>query len=102
MALQQEVLARALLSNSQALVNRPWVAGSSPAFSQARRKTFWETPEFWLTGYTFPSFWRPNDVPVRVGDTVERGFHLIQFWMWHREAVNTALGGSAPTTTSNG
>ena len=55
------------------------------AFSQARRKTFWETPEFWLTGYTFPSFWRPNDVPVRVGDTVERGFHLIQFWMWHRE-----------------
>jgi hypothetical protein len=61
------------------------------AFSQARRKTFWETPEFWLTGYTFPSFWRPNDVPIRIGDSVERGFHLIQFWMWHRERAEEIM-----------
>ncbi|WP_424363872.1 hypothetical protein [Methylocystis parvus] len=54
-------------------------------FAKARRRTFYETPEFWITGYTFPSFWRPNDVAIRVGDTVERGFHLIQFWIWYRE-----------------
>jgi hypothetical protein len=61
------------------------------AFSQARRKTFWETPEFWLTGFTFPSFWRPNDVPIRIGDSVERGFHLIQLWMWHRERAEEIM-----------
>ncbi|MGJ0452365.1 MAG: hypothetical protein ACR65T_03915 [Methylocystis sp.] len=61
------------------------------AFSQARRKTFWETPEFWLTGYTFPSFWRPNDVPIRIGDSVERGFHLIQLWMWYRERAEEIM-----------
>ena len=60
-------------------------------FAQARRRTFWETPEFWLTGYTFPSFWRPNDVPFRVGDTVEKGFHLVQFWMWHRERAEEIM-----------
>jgi hypothetical protein len=60
-------------------------------FAQARRRTFFETPEFWLTGYTFPSFWRPNDVAVRVGDTVEKGFHLIQFWMWYRERAEEIM-----------
>ncbi|MGJ0508285.1 MAG: hypothetical protein ACR652_14435 [Methylocystis sp.] len=61
------------------------------AFSKAQRRTFWETPEFWMTGYTFPSFWRPNDVPVRVGDKVERGFHLVQVWMWYRERAEEIL-----------
>ncbi len=63
-----------------------------PKFAaQARRLTFWETPEFWLTGYTFPSFWRPNDVPVRVGDRVENGFHLIQVWMSYRERAEEIM-----------
>ena len=60
-------------------------------FAQARRHTFWETPEFWLTGYTFPSFWRPNDVPFRVDDRVETGLHLVQLWMWHRERAEEVL-----------
>ena len=59
--------------------------------AQARRRTFYETPEFWLTGYTFPSFWRPNDVPIRVGDMVEPGFHLIQVWMWYRERAEEIM-----------
>jgi hypothetical protein len=59
--------------------------------SQARRLTFWETPEFWLTGYTFPSFWRPADVPVRVGDRVEKGFHLVQLWMSYRERAEEIM-----------
>ncbi|MEF3365890.1 hypothetical protein V3H18_05010 [Methylocystis sp. 9N] len=61
------------------------------AFALAKRRTFWETPEFWLTGYTFPSFWRPGDVPVRVGDKVETGLHLIQFWMWYRERAEEIM-----------
>jgi len=59
--------------------------------AQARRLTFWETPDFWLTGYTFPSFWRPNTVPIRVGDRVENGFHLIQLWMWYRERAEEIM-----------
>jgi hypothetical protein len=57
----------------------------------SRRVTFWETPDFWLTGYTFPSFWRPNNVPVRVGDRVENGLHLIQLWMRYRERAEEVL-----------
>lgn len=63
-----------------------------PKFAaQAKRLTFWETPEFWLTGYAFPSFWRPNDVPVRVGDRVENGFHLVQLWMSYRERAEEIM-----------
>jgi hypothetical protein len=63
-----------------------------PKFAaDARRLTFWETPEFWLVGYAFPSFWRPNDVPVRVGDRVEHGFHLVQLWMTYRERAEEIL-----------
>jgi hypothetical protein len=59
--------------------------------SDARRTTFWETPEYWLVGYTFPSFWRPGTVPVRVGDKVEKGLHMIQLWMRYRERAEEVL-----------
>jgi hypothetical protein len=63
-----------------------------PKFAaDARRHTFWETPEFWLTGYTLPSFWRPNTVPVRVGDQSFNGFHLVQLWMLYRERAEEIL-----------
>lgn len=65
---------------------------NDPVFAaEPRKKTFWETNEFWLVGYTFPGFWRPNDVPFRVGDTVEKGFHLVQLWMLHRERAEEVL-----------
>jgi hypothetical protein len=60
-------------------------------FFRAHRRTFWETPEFWLTGFTFPSFWRPNVVPVRVGDHVENGLHMVQLWMWRRERAEEIM-----------
>ena len=56
-----------------------------------RKKTFWESKEFWLVGYTFEGFWRANDVPVRVGNTVERGFHMVQLWMLHRERAEEVM-----------
>lgn len=52
-----------------------------PTFKfQPRRVTIHETNEWWLIGYTFDSFWRPNQVPVKVGDRVENGLHLLQLW----------------------
>jgi hypothetical protein len=59
--------------------------------ANAKRVTFWETPEFWLTGYTFPSFWRPNNVPFRVGDKIVDGLHLVQLWMLYRERAEEIL-----------
>ncbi len=45
-----------------------------------RRITFYESIEYWLVGYTFPTFWRPADTTFRVGDRVEKGLHLVQLW----------------------
>ena len=47
-----------------------------------RRVTIYESEEWQLVGHTYESFWRPNQVPVRVGERVENGLHLIQ--LWHR------------------
>lgn len=48
--------------------------------SPPRRVTFYESIEYWLVGYTFPTFWRPADATFRVGDRVEKGLHLVQLW----------------------
>jgi hypothetical protein len=45
-----------------------------------RRVTFYESIEYWLVGYTFPTFWRPADTTFKVGDRVEKGLHLVQLW----------------------
>jgi hypothetical protein len=45
------------------------------------RKTIYEEPDFWLVGWTLPTFWRPAPTTVRIGDRVERGLHLVQLWM---------------------
>jgi hypothetical protein len=55
---------------------------SFPAMS--RQTTIWATPDFWLVGITYPSFWRAQDVPLRIGDRIERGLHLVQLWMRYR------------------
>ena len=59
--------------------------------AEPRRVTFYETPDLWLVGYTHPSFWRPNDVPVRVGDRVEHGLHFIQVWVRYKERAEEVL-----------
>jgi hypothetical protein len=45
-----------------------------------RKVTIYEEPDFWLIGYTFPSFWRPATATVRVGDRVEKYLHMLQLW----------------------
>jgi hypothetical protein len=44
------------------------------------RKTIYEEPDFWLVGWTMPTFWRPSTATVRIGDRVETGLHLVQLW----------------------
>ena len=65
---------------------------SDPAFKfEPRRLTIYETEEWQLVGLTFPSFWRPNQVPVRVGDRVETGLHLLQLWTRYQERAEEVL-----------
>jgi hypothetical protein len=63
-----------------------------PSFRfEKRRLSIYETEEWQLVGLTFPSFWRPNQVPVRVGNRVERGFHLLQLWTRYQERAEEVL-----------
>jgi hypothetical protein len=65
---------------------------ADPAYAfERRRKTIYETEEWQLVGLTFPRFWRPNKVPVRVGERVESGFHLLQLWTRHKERAEEVL-----------
>jgi hypothetical protein len=74
-----------------------WTAcdmGADPSFkppSPPRRVTFYEDIELWVTGYTFPSFWRPATVPVRIGERVETGLHLIQVWLLRPDGAEEVL-----------
>jgi hypothetical protein len=53
-----------------------------PVFNpgQPRQVTLYETPWISIIGQVYPGFWRPADVPVKVGDRVENGLHLIQVY----------------------
>lgn len=58
---------------------------ADPVFTSAVkapvRKTIYEEPDFWLVGWTLPTYWRPANATVRIGDRVEKGLHLVQLWM---------------------
>jgi hypothetical protein len=63
-----------------------------PAFKfEKRRLTIYETEEWQLVGLTFPNFWRGNQVPVRVGNRIETGFHLLQLWTRYQERAEEVL-----------
>lgn len=61
------------------------------------RRTIYETPDFQLVGYTYPTFWRPANTPVRVIDRENnidatfREIHLMQVWTLHRERAEEVL-----------
>lgn len=56
-----------------------------------RKVTLYEGIDVWITGYTFPAFWRDRKVPVRVGDKVDDSFHLIQVWVRRNERSEEVL-----------
>jgi hypothetical protein len=39
-----------------------------------------EDDQYRLVGHRYPTFWRPESVDFRVGDTVTRGLHLVQLF----------------------
>ena len=53
--------------------------------------TIHETAEWQLVGHTFASNWRPNNVPVRVGNRVENNLHLLQLWTRFQERAEEVL-----------
>ena len=60
------------------------MSGDASFPSPEHEARIWSSPDFWLVGWTYPSFWREQDVPLRIGDRIERGFHLVQLWMNYR------------------
>lgn len=44
------------------------------------RQTLFETPDFWVVGWTLPTFWRPANATVTIGENVFKGLHLVQVW----------------------
>ena len=58
---------------------------------ERRRSTIYETEEWQLVGLTFPSFWRANQVPVRVDNRIETGFHMLQLWTRYQERAEEVL-----------
>lgn len=67
------------------------MSGSADHKFERRRLTLYETEEWQLVGLTFPSFWRPNSVPVRVGQRTDTGFHLLQLWTRFQERAEEVL-----------
>ena len=56
-----------------------------------RRVTIYEDVDWQLIGYTFASFWRPNQVPVTAAGRTETGFHLLQLWTRFQERAEEVL-----------
>ncbi len=66
--------------------------GADPSFpATPRRVTLYESGEMQLVGHTYPGFWRPAAVPVRVGDRVETGLHLLQLYVRYKERTEEVL-----------
>jgi hypothetical protein len=57
------------------------VSGDPVHPAKPHKITFYEDIDLWIVGYTFEAFWRPNSVPVRIGDRVQQGLHMLQVWM---------------------
>ncbi|VTU30625.1 hypothetical protein H4CHR_02644 [Variovorax sp. PBS-H4] len=52
---------------------------TDPRFSfKERRVVLHDGPRWQIVGITLPSFWRSEQVPVRVDSRSDRGFHMIQ------------------------
>ena len=60
------------------------MSGDPVVPGKARELVLYENTELRLLAYSYPTFWRKNDVPVRVGERVEWGLHLVQLWVTTR------------------
>jgi hypothetical protein len=55
------------------------------------KETLYETMDLWVVGFRFANFWRPNQIPLRIGDEVVTGYDLIQLWIRHEERAEEVL-----------
>ena len=52
---------------------------TDPAYHfRERRVVLHDGPQWRIVGLTLPTFWRPQRVPVRIGQRTVRGIHLLQ------------------------
>ncbi len=56
-----------------------------------RQVTLHQDARWELRGFVYPNFWRASQVPVRVGERVETGLHLLQLWTRGRERDEEVL-----------
>jgi hypothetical protein len=61
------------------------------AARKSQRVTIYESEEWQLVGHRLAAFWRPGGPPVRVGDRVETGIHLLQLWHRFEERAEEVL-----------
>jgi len=61
------------------------------AARKSQRVTIYETEEWQLVGHRLQEFWRPQSVPVRVGERMESGIHLLQLWHRFEERAEEVL-----------
>jgi hypothetical protein len=58
---------------------------------KSERVTLYESEEWQLIGHRLQGFWRPGAVPVRVGERVAAGLHLVQLWHRFEERAEEVL-----------
>ncbi|QTL03523.1 hypothetical protein J5J86_22800 [Aquabacter sp. L1I39] len=57
------------------------MSGDPVVPARPRREVLFTSDHYRLVGFTFPSFWRPADVPVRIGANVFSGLHMVQLFV---------------------
>jgi hypothetical protein len=67
------------------------VSGDPVHPAKPHKVTFYEDMDLWIVGYTLEAFWRPNTVPVRVGDRAHQGFHMLQVWLLRPNGAEEVL-----------
>lgn len=51
----------------------------NPGYPSAPKDVLlWQDADWMLVGHTYASFWRPENVDFRVGNSITRGLHLVQ------------------------
>jgi hypothetical protein len=61
------------------------------AARKSQRVTLFESEEWQLIGHRLPAFWRQGGAPVRIGERVETGIHLLQLWHRFEERAEEVL-----------
>jgi hypothetical protein len=64
---------------------------AQPSAPAPRPVTIYDDGDLRLIGYTQPAFWRSKDVPIQVGERIERGLDLIQLWVGRDGAAEEIL-----------